>query len=313
MSFRSFLSAPFLFALLAAADAGAVPLLPVSQETSVGAFVELDGGAVDLRDGFIGGTDAKVVFDSTALHAQSAGRSRFDAPPTIAANASFESFNFRGMDVFGQGQASQELTFAAGAGPLRMHFVLPELLLEISDTVERLGAGGVPFIGGDIRATLAASICVSAPGLVRTCVFTVQARLEGDYGQQDLFVTAMSLDPALDLGAFDAQSADVQDDGIGFRRTATWEFPVFEGELDLGAFAPGTLTIAYEMLARVEGVAALTSAAAAINDPFFLETDPTGGAPLLLDGVAAAPAALPEPSSLALLVPLALLALRRRR
>jgi len=310
MSFRSF-PAPFLFALVVSAEAGAIPLLPVSRETSVGAFVELDGGVVDLRDGTVGGTDAKVVFDSTGLHAQSAGRSRFDAPPTIAANASFESFNFAGRDVFGQGQASQELTVAAGAGLLRMHFVLPELLLEISDTVERLGFGGVPLIGGDIRASLDASICVSAPGLVRTCVFTIQATLEGDYGQQDLFVAATSLDPALDLRAFDGQSADVQDDGIGFRRTATWEFPVFEGELDLGALAPGTLTISYEMLARVEGVAARTAAAASINDPFLLATDPTAGTPLMFD--AAAPAAVPEPSSLALLAPLALLALRRRR
>jgi hypothetical protein len=182
-----------------------------------------------------------------------------------------------------------------------------------ADPVERLGPGGVPFIGGDIRASLSASICVSAPGLVKTCVFTVQATLEGDYRQQDLFVTATTLDPALDLSAFDGQGGVVRDDGIGFRRTATWEFPVFEGDLDLGAFAPGTLTVAYEMLGRVEGVAALTSAAASINDPFFLGTDPTGGASLLLDGAIAAPAALPEPSALALLAPLALLALRRRR
>jgi hypothetical protein len=291
------------FALAVAFPASAAPLIPFDLETSVGASVELTGPTgVVAGNGNSDVQDTSAIADVTGLHAQAAGRSRLGAPQTIAANASYAATRFTGLDSRGQGDAIQMVTLAAPAGSLSMHFVLPSLLLEISDNVERLGAGGVP-IGGDLFTQVQASIDLRVNGGWQINLFSLVGRLEGNFTTQVLTVQVGSPDPALDLSAFDGQAPSFSGD-LSFIRTATWEFPTFEGDLDLSAYGGNIIEIEYSMAAIVEGRADITSAAAAINDPFLFTTDPTGGSALLFDIVpngSAEPSAVPAPGGLGLL------------
>jgi hypothetical protein len=69
----------------------------------------------------------------------------------------------------------------------------------------------------------------------------------------------------------------------------------------------------YHLEARALGIAAESVGIAAINDPFFFDTDPiTPGAPVSFEGLVVS--AVPEPQTSALLVGgLAFLGLRSRR
>lgn len=283
-----------LGAAMVAMPAAAVPIIPVDQSTSTLATVEVPPLA-DLD--FVNPQDAKAIFDNSGLHAQSAGRSRLEVPQTIAANGSFVATSFTERDVRAQGQAEQSIRLVAPAGQLTMHFVLPRLLLEFSDNVERLGVGGQPF-GGDMLTQIQANICVTAAGM-SGCPFELVATLAGHFGEQQLSVQASTLDPGLDLSAFDNQTPTVT--GNGFLRTATWEFPAFEGDLDLSGFTGGVLQVTYTLVAIATGPAAITTAAAAINDPFLFETDPTAGSPIRFDFAAADATAVPAPGGLGLL------------
>jgi hypothetical protein len=281
--------------LTIAAPTAAAALIPFATETTTGAFVEIPP-LVNVSDS--NAHDSRRVVDVLGIHAQSAGRSRLEAPQTIAANGSFVAPGFLEFDVRAAGQATQKLVLATTVGQLTMHFVLPSLLLEFSDTVERLALGGVP-IGGDLFTQVQADICVKPDGGAKSCRFSLVARLEGHYGDEELGVNAMSPDPGLDLTAFDNQAPTVT--GDFFKRTATWEFGTFESDLDLSAFTGGILEVTYEMLAVAEGRAAITTAAAAINDPFLFETDPTAQSPISFDFVAGEPNAVPAPGGLGLL------------
>jgi hypothetical protein len=87
-------------------------------------------------------------------------------------------------------------------------------------------------------------------------------------------------------------------------------FPEYAGTLDLGVLSPGqTIQVEYIMQARATGFASANIAIAAINDPFFFDSDLVmPGAPAMFRTVA-----VPEPTSLifCLAIP-ALLGIHRR-
>jgi hypothetical protein len=275
--------------------AAGVALIPFDLETTTASFVKIDP-LVDIANS--DPHDSSAIADVLGIHAQSAGRSRLNAPQTIAANGSFVAPGFLEFDVETTGQATQKLELAAPGGQLSMHFVLPSLLLEFSDNVERLGAGGLP-VGGDMFTQLQATICVRNVGGPQSCLFELVARLDGHFGAETLSVNATTSDPALDLGAFENQAPSIVADF--FKRTATWEFGTFEGDLDLSAFTGGVIEVNYEMVAFADGRAAITTAAASINDPFLFTTDPTLAAPITFDFIAGQPSAVPAPGGLPLL------------
>ncbi len=297
---RSTFLPAMLFAVVFCGAAHGAPLVPIFVDTSTGATLHLTGAGlgapVNLSDGDPGSSSVVFNFPSAVnptLHAQSAGRSAVAGPPTIAANASYEAITFTGINVRGQGQASQTVKFGAGLGPLTMHFVLPELLLEFSDNVERIGAGGVPTTG-NLFTQIQAQLCINRGTPTGLCALELVARLDGHFGAPNLAVSVTSDFAGLDLTAFDNQVLTIVDDG--FIKTATWTHPFFEGDVDLSAFAPGIIEVSYEMAAIVEGRADITTTAASLNDPLNL-------AGVSLDGTRADGAvALPEPGSLSLLV-----------
>jgi hypothetical protein len=79
----------------------------------------------------------------------------------------------------------------------------------------------------------------------------------------------------LDLAPLRQRNLSVVDSGE--IRTKTWEYGEFAGNLLLGHFNAGEMFhLEYEMYAKVDGGRPVfqTWTAAAINDPFFLSSDP---------------------------------------
>jgi hypothetical protein len=298
------------FAVSLASSAAAVPLIPLSQETATGASVSIAGIAnISQSDS----EDSEAVANAPATHVQAAGRSRPGTPPVIAANGSFANADFLERAIRAQGTARQQIRLLAPSGRLTMHIELPQLLLELTDNGERFGPGGVPF-GGDLLASLDVSICVQGPGIpAGTCLLSLTASLTGYLQHEQLTINVSSSDPALDLSAFNGQSPAIVADIASATQTATWDFPGFEGDIDLSAFGGREITILYDVLAIADGYAAGTAAAAGFNDPFLFEADPTGGSPITFDFTPTVPSAVPGPGGLGLLVLAAggLVAIRR--
>jgi hypothetical protein len=286
------------FAVSLASSAAAVPLIPISQETATGASVSIAGIAnISQSDP----QDSEAVANAPATHAQAAGRSRPGTPPVIAANGSFANADFLERAIRAQGTARQQIRLLAPSGRLTMHFELPQLLLEFTDNGERIGPGGVPF-GGDLLASLDVSICVQGSGIpAGTCLLSLAASLTGYLQHEQLTINVSSSDPALDLSAFNGQSPAIVADIASATQTATWDFPGFEGDIDLSAFGGREITILYDVLAIADGYAAGTAVAAGFNDPFLFDTDPTGGSPISFEFSPAEPSAVPNPGGLSLL------------
>jgi hypothetical protein len=301
----------FVFITSLASSAAAVPLIPISQQTATGASVTIAGIAnISQSDA----QDSEAVANAPATHAQAAGRSRPGTPPIIAANGSFASADFLERDIRAQGTAQLRMRLLAPSGRLTMHVELPQLLLEFTDTGERIGPGGVPF-GGDLLASLDASICVQGSGIpAGTCLLSLTASLTGYLQHEQLTINVSSSDPALDLSAFNGQAPAIVADSASGMQTATWDFPGFAGDIDLSAFSGREITILYDVLAIADGYAAGTAVAAGFNDPFLFDTDPTGGSPITFDFTPTVPSTVPAPGGLGLLVLAAggLAAIRRR-
>ncbi len=125
--------------------------------------------------------------------------------------------------------------------------------------------------------------------------FYFQANLTGSYTSYSHTVTA-SGDPGLDLTPLRNPTLVEE---TGFVRTVRLEFPEFTGHIDLGVIpANATLRIEYLMQARAWGDVGFSSAIAAINDPFALDTDPVQAG----RGLNFLPTPVPEPQAWLLLL-----------
>ena len=101
--------------------------------------------------------------------------------------------------------------------------------------------------------------------------------LRGGYHTHQLDNGATTADPNLDVSPLIHNNVVVEPPEFGFIRTKTWEYDEFTGRIALGHFNAGeTFTVSYRLSAQVlsEFPGFQTSAAAAINDPFFLSSDP---------------------------------------
>jgi hypothetical protein len=192
-------------------------------------------------------------------------------------------------------------------GTLSMTFTLPHGFLEFQDTSE--SPTGAPPLAASLLAEI--HVGINSAGIIRQIsLFGLDATLSGNFHGQRLTVNASSIDPSLDLSSFHAAAqTTVSLD----QRTVHWEYPTFTGTLPIsGLQALDEVLVSYTLDARVQGLGTLNEAAAAINDPFFFDTDPvTQVAPIVIadDQVAA----VGEPGTLALLgIGLAGLARRQR-
>lgn len=225
--------------------------------------------------------------------ARTAARSR---GAEIAANARVfqdTGFNFVDDDL-ALSQASYTVTAGGALAPQQasFDFFLPPSYLEIVSNAE------TPL--HQLNATMFADlrVCFDTSCSSTDSQLYFQADLQASYGRHNVSVQATG-NPALDLSP--VLGATVSDTGAGaFTRTRLIEFPAFSGHLDLGNIPAGVpITVDYVVQARAWGTVAFSSAIAAINDPFFLDTDPvTSGPPLVLT---LAPA-VPEPPAFALLL-----------
>jgi hypothetical protein len=280
-------------ATLLAPPAIAFPIAPTSQQSSTSASASISGAAsaseIDPQD-----SQARLITDG--MLAQAAGRSRPGMPPVLAANGSFASPAYTERDAHAEGVARHELRFDAPAGRLILHLELPELLLEFTDNGERIIGNGVAF-GGDLTAVLSVGVCLFGPGIpANACPLSLDASLVGHFQDERLTVSATSTDAAVDLSLLNNQALAIVDDG--FQRTATWNVAGFTADIDVSAFGGRSFSLVYDIFASADGRAFGTGAAAAFNDPFLLETDPTGANPISLEFQPLDVAAIPSPGGL---------------
>jgi hypothetical protein len=179
-------------------------------------------------------------------------------------------------------------------------FLLPPSYLEITSNAE---AFRNPF-----TASLSAQLMACSRSACQG--FEFSAELVATYQGSALTLAAIAT-PGLDIDALRAPTTT--DSGTGhFQRTVLVEWPEFVGHIDMGVLYPGDFVrIDYSLGTVVSGVARHERAAAAINDPFYLNTDPVGVSPPVTLHLAP----VPEPTPLAMLSTglLGLWLLRRRR
>jgi hypothetical protein len=239
---------------------------------------------------------------STPSEARTAARS---GPVEIAANASivhrterpFEAYS----DVFGDSLFEWDV-LVLNEGDVYFTFNLPPGFVEIQSNAEfRDMITLTAAIQADIQYCTPA--CVYSPA--NPSLFQMAAQLDGGYDTYTLFNNAVSVNPALDTAALTHDN--VTSSGAGFIRTWTWQYDAFTGQINLGHFVAGqTFTLSYRLLAEVYSRWAVnqmpvgefqTWAAAAINDPFFLSSDPLPVQSIgRLEFVPSAAAPIPEPA-----------------
>jgi hypothetical protein len=132
---------------------------------------------------------------------------------------------------------------------------------------------------GDLSALLFASlrICFTLHCSDPDTVFALQARLSGDHFGVLPSVLVRG-DPLIDFSPLLAVTPTETDDG--FIRTVQLSFPSFSGLVDLGVVPAGApVHIEYQLQTRFDGEVWFSSATAAINDPFFLDSDPVRPSP----------------------------------
>jgi hypothetical protein len=248
-----------------------------------------------------------------ATQARTAARS---SASEIAANAVIEDHLFFSGTVFSNvlSQASYNLALSPDnlfVNRASLDFVLPEAYMEIRSNAEAPFAFLSAVLIADLRVCFATA-CSSSDSQ-----FNFQADMEGSWRNFTWSATANG-NPSLDLDPM--RNPTIVDTGAsGFIRTTTITFPTFFGHLDLGDVSIGSpLTIEYLVQTRALGQVLGTSAIAAINDPFVLDTDPVQAfAPVTLTltpQAPAPPATAPEPATWWLIASgLAVCARRRRR
>ena len=204
---------------------------------------------------------------------------------------------------------------------ITLDFFLPPAEMEIVDFVER--PASTPILAG---ISISLEVILNEFGTPEhRSVVDFQASLETSVDQGGLPVLAnqmipeiappMMEPPAFDL-ATDPAYAPVRTDitsADGLTLTTNVVFPAFTGSYSLPPRSIGTdLQVRYTLAAYVSGPAAMTSAFAAVNDPFGLSGSVPS--PFTVTG-SNTPAAVPAPPALVLLgsVIAAAAVIRRRR
>ncbi len=264
------------------AEAG---LLKIGQWYESIAVIDNLRDIVDINDNVEPANSALVVGDhTTPSQRQAAGRSN---PSEIAANASFDDRGYSFQNFGGTYGAATHRIGARSTGAhvgenVTMEFFLPPALLEFRDNLET-----GPTIPEPLVARITASILFSRRGSVDFDdreIFKWEAVLIGDYDSYSITSNVVSDTLIENPSPLEHTNVDIVS---GFERTYTWETEAFTGHLFLGKFLRNDLfSIDYEIKASVNGVGAGNWAAAAINDPFFFESDPVtappGGGELML-------------------------------
>ena len=240
---------------------------------------------------------------NTNNHARTAARSRSSE---IAANARVfqeTGFNFVTYDL-ALSQASYEISAVGALAPRQasFDFFLPPSFLEIVSNAETAFLRLDTVMFADLR------VCFRITCSLGDRQLHFQASLGGTHREHELSVQA-SGHPNLDLSPL--LGASLGDSGeTGFIRTRLIEFPAFSGHIDLGIVPAGLpITVQYVLQARAWGTVALSSAIAAINDPFLLDTDPVAsGVPMALMLTP-----VPEPPAFVLMLLGGLLSVARAR
>lgn len=296
------LATALLFLLTSPTDAFIV-ITETSQDTD--SVVQVAGVIVDEQytDNMFGVSGSKAEHGSLLTSgARTAARS---ASNEIAANAQFAETTFGGFtDYNAFSQTEYDLTaqnqFNTGHDVM-LDFFLPPTLLEIHGNLE-----SGPVLTKPLTARVSAHLTVFTPSELE--FFNFLAELTGSYvtGMNGTRLewsltdhASVGFDTDLDLSPLNNPTVTVIGEGE-FETTVTVEYPSFSGQLMLGSVhSGGEIEVSYSMTAEVDGIAAGTTAIAAINDPFFLSTDPVtmAGFALPVDGGES----VPEPATLALL------------
>jgi hypothetical protein len=247
-----------------------------------------------------GRTAARVSTNEIAANARLDGK-LFFAPTNIQDNGSILTYTGTIMKLTG---ASENIL---------LDFYLPPSYVETTTNAEIPYAAVNPAIFASIEAGYCSSIISCGPA---TELFEFQAYLDSTFNSYSYLRHAtgqagLDLTPLLNPVVTDTYSQP------GFFRTANMEFPGYAGTVDLGSMSVGQiLRFTYRLEARALGYASANVGIAAINDPFFLSSDPVlPGAPIAVTSSANGDD-VPEPGTFALLasglVALTLRATKRR-
>lgn len=259
-----------------------------------------------------GTASAQALWPPSPLDAQGRTAARSTAND-FAANARIVS---NGFDLRNQGSFDRVMSVAhyvlhaeGALVPQRasFEFFLPPSYVELVTNAETPHPDMSAFVVASLR------ICFAQGCSDPDTVFRLQGRLSGDhFGFLHNVLTEG--DPQLDLSPLQAAAPVVTDDG--FIRTVLLEFPAYSGIVDLGLVPVGEpVHVEYQLQARVDGEVWFSSATAAINDPFFLDSDPVRPSPagvLTLTAVDVPDGQVPAPGTAALALA-ALLGLGRAR
>lgn len=263
-----------LILLLTAADPAYSQ--PIVQETRQFTFADIcDDGTILGNCSRVDGSAVNSIshsnnFDGTIFTTSEARGAARSGLREIASNASIRyrfgaGSNLRRYFVISVSTVTVDVLVLNG-GDVYLDFFLPPGFLEVE--------GNVELPTRTLSTTLLAAITLrSLQGSADS--FTMQSILEGGFQGHTLDTQVFSTDPSLDTSPLTHENVNVNFDG--FVRTRTWEYNGFQGRIFLGNFSNGqTFTLEYHMQTRAEadqpGFASW--AAAAINDPFFLSTDP---------------------------------------
>lgn len=287
-----------LFGVLSAQTAHAAVILLLNTTNDTEALVEVGGTRVDFEHNTLTNTPS----NSSAFHgdlaapseARTAGRS---SGIEIAANARFDNRTFSPVTDYTRVRGTADHRLEAqliGGGPAEVFidFVLPPGFVEFTSNAEL--SPGIVTLEARVLAQL--GLCDTPGCLIPDQLFHVDTVLTGDYYSHDLHNTASGA--GLDLTPLMDPNVVVTEEQGGFIHRKTWSYPEFRGRLSLGIVSPDEIfEVAYFMDAIIgmTGFGPLTFAAAAINDPFFLSTDPVRSIELSLSAVDVT-SAVPEPS-----------------
>ena len=229
-------------------------------------------------------TAARVSADAVAVNARLDGK-QFFADTNVQNNSSIITYTATVEKISGV------------AEHLILHFLLPPSYVETTNNAELQFSALNPAIFADIRSGRCTSLVSCGP---TTEHFSFQAYLDSTYRNYTSFYDA-SGQPGMDLSPLLNPTITDEFSSGSFLRTVQMAFPAYVGTVDLGVMSVGQLIrFTYHMEARALGDAAFSLGIAAINDPFFFDTDPIApGAPVRIEGLAVS--AVPEPQTTALL------------